>query len=52
MDGKVLGRTLVALGGITLGTYDGIELGWLEGSTDGAVDVNIGGYFWEIVLDE
>ena len=35
---KVLGTTLGALDGLSLGTYYGTELGWLESSTDRAAD--------------
>ena len=35
MDGRVLGTTLGDMDGLPLGTYDGLEIVWLEGSTYG-----------------
>ena len=53
----MLGKTLGALYGLSLGTYDGIELGWLEVSTEGTTYDNLEGSwigFWlglVVVLD-
>ena len=44
MYGKIIGTTLGALDRFSLVTYAGVELGWREGSTDGAVDGKLGGF--------
>ena len=41
--GIVFCATLVAVDGLLLGTYGGLGIGLLEGSTDGAVDGNLYG---------
>ena len=45
----MLGTPHGDLDGLSLGTYYGIELGWLEEYTDGTTDVNLEGSwlgFW------
>ena len=45
----MLKKKLGAMDGLSLDKHDGVDLGWLEGSTNGTIDGNLGGSrigFW------
>ena len=44
----MLGTTIGAMDGIILGTYNGLDIWWLERSTDGTKDDNVDGFLLRI----